>query len=597
MDRFKGLACTVALLMSHSAFSHGGGGSSEISIENDLASGIHLHLPVRIESTGEVVFGFEKPAGESHQQEEHEGEHNEEEHAAEAAFHIAPSIVLGADAISRIISKDSLEEKTSAASIKKSDGRSGFIHVKNTRLIIGAGLDLETHLNVPPFGAGLGLVYTKNQNVYSETHIRDLSEKKRTLKLPSGLADFREWRTDEKLIYLSAGSVIFNAGIGIDPIVHGGVIASATGTWIVKLQKMDDLTLNASVTSIKATSFGVEVEGVVVGVGAEKIKAVEKGLNFLVDLSSPEASAALREFYKGDFRSLQKLAERNTSVRLNSHSTGLTTGSGTNATFNLPFLFGAGVSKYKLQSFQHDQGEDEEHIYTGIVSREESTKGVWSNHKKEVEQFSTTLVEEKDSGETFYAANYKWHYEKDEVKAEVVRKKLQELAGKTGLVQLSSLKTEENNLGHFRISFDISLTEHDIFESINLLKNALRLKTLKLSIEKKIESAVTIGTVSTYCPALPHSDEILESPVTRCVAEMKSKTTLQLKKLSQLARETAKFIVSKNYKASTNTYSQLGAILVKNPFLLPEVLPVMEDADLSFSVAGEKVFQQTINLK
>ena len=278
----KMLVVLSLILINNFAFGHGTHGGGKVSIEDDLASGIHLHLPVRIEPSGEILFGYENPFSESTGHADHEESDTEdqgsEEHTDESnnhsKFHIAPVLVFGGDYINRLISKDETKENSNL-SAQKSDGTSGYLLVKNSKLVLGAGLELGRHLSIEPFGVGVGLVYSKNQSSYSEIHINNKSELNRILKLPGSFKDFSQWRKNEKLSFNSNGSIIFNFGFGIDPIIHGGVIASASGTWALKLQKKDDQTLLVSIASIETKSIGIEVDGTFMSLTSEKLKAAE----------------------------------------------------------------------------------------------------------------------------------------------------------------------------------------------------------------------------------------------------------------------------------------------------------------------------------
>lgn len=591
------------LLIQNTAFGHGSHGGGKISIEDDLASGIHLHLPVRIEPSGEILFGYENPFQKDESVEEGEhSDHDSEDHSEEAEshnhskYHIAPVLVFGGDQISRLISKEEAPENKKFEA-QKCDGKTGYILVKNSKLILGAGVELGQHFELAPFGAGLGLVYTKNQTTYSEIHLLDRKEKDRTLKLPGSFQDFSEWRKNEKLSYNSSGSIIFNIGVGIDPVIHGGVIAAASGTWAVKLQKQDEETLQVSVTSVKAVSFGIEVDGTLVGAATEKLKAVEKGLSFSLNMRSPQAVAALKKFYQGDLRSIQKLVSDSTLAKNVITNEGELNGTGQSLSFNLPYLFGAGVSKYKVQSFQSSKSENlDEQVLTSIVSKEENTKGILSNHKKEIEQFSTTFINElhDDHRDLFYAANYKWHYEKDEVKAATVKKKLKDLSIQTGFEELNELNLPQSDLGHFRISLDISFTEYDIFELINFIKADKG--QLKNTLDKSIEKTITAGNALDFCPNMQNTETSILN-YAQCIEETKFKTASLLKKVKALAEKAEVFVKTKKNKEATKEISQLGFLMARNQFLLKETMANLFDAKITLSIEGENVKRHNFSLR
>ena len=598
----------LVLLVTNKAFGHGNhGGGTDVSIEGDLASGNHIHLPVRVEATGEVVFGYEWPFSEhehehEHEHDEHEhDEHDAEEESGEHSFHIAPTAIIGGDYIDRIISKDSLPGPTvGMGEVFNSKNENGFVHIKSSKLLLGLGIEIHKHLNVGAFGGGLGLVYAKNHASYSEVHLKTLQEKGREIKLPGNFNEFSAWRNEEKISYVTSGSIIFNAGVGLDPIVHGGVIASASGTWLVKLKKIDQDHLNVSVASIKAYSFGVEVDSVIVSLSREKLKSAEKSLNFNINMKSPKVVDALKQIYKGDFRAIQKLAADEEFVTETVSSQGVSKGTGGSVNLNFPFLFGVGTSKYLIDSYQtslKNKSEQEGLAYSSIISRDETTKGILSNHKKEIDQFATTFIDEQhdDHRDKYYAANFKWHYEKDEVKVNVVKSKLAQLALQTGIEKLKELKFTQDNLGHFRISFDVSFTESDMFSVLNLLSDDKDLSALRNSAWKNVDSYLKENSYQDLCPRLNDRNSFGDKKAI-CAEELKSKTDLLLDKLNKLAKRTVGDIKNKNPQSAVTGFSEIGTLMVRNQFVFKELIQGLLDTEISLSVEGEKVIKQKMIL-
>jgi hypothetical protein len=597
------LIVTTLLIFNTKAFAHGEGGGISVSIEGDLASGNHLHLPVRIESSGEILFGYEWPfsSGDEHEHEEGHDEGAESKSGNSNEFHIAPSILFGGDIINRIISRDVLTDMTvGVGTVTEAKNGKGFIHIKNSKLLFGLGIEIDRHLTVGAFGAGLGLAYTKNHTSYSEVQLNTLQERGREIVLPGNFQDFAKWRVNEKLAYATSGSIIFNLGIGIDPIIHGGAIASASGMWVVRLKKIDQNQLNVSISSSKSYSYGIEVDGVIFGLSTEKLKSAEKGLNFNINMNSPEVANALKRIYKGDFRAIQKLSENEDLVKSFKSSESISKGRGRTALLNIAYLFGVGSSKYFIDSFQttlgHDQ--DEGFAYTSIITKEKFTRGILSQHKKEVDQFATTYVDEVDEHgrEQFFSANFKWHYEKDEVRAAVVMSKLKELSLEVGIEKLNALKINNRRLGHFRISFDASFSESDIVGILNLLSQDKKFATLKKNATKNIENYLNKNSYEDLCPSLSDSEDDEDDKKSLCFSELEQQTSGLLAKMNKLSKLVVGNIVSKKHEVAVSNFSQIGSMMVKNQFIFKELVRGLPDVEISLSVEGEKVAKQKMLL-
>ena len=205
-------------------------------------------------------------------------------------------------------------------------------------------------------------------------------------------------------------------------------------------------------------------------------------------------------------------------------------------------------------------------------------------------QFATTFInkEHGDHRDHFYAANFKWHYEKDEVKASVVKEKLNQLASQVGLESLRDLKMNQEELGHFRISFDVSITESDMFTALNLLSDNKDYGLIKLRALKNVDSYMSSNIGHELC-------HVNDNP-SDCARGLKSKTSTLLEKLNGLAKKVSGHIKSKKHNEAVAGFSELGALLVKNQFVFKEILQNLLDTEISLSVEGEKVAKQKMIL-
>lgn len=615
----------LSLFYSFNMLAHGGhGGSSKITIEDELAQGAHLHLPIRIEPSGEILFGYEWPwsngddvdsahieNGEhendldhDHENEGHASEELDEsnkEHDHEHKFHIAPSLIIGGDYINRVISLDKkTEELNSFNGLIKADSSKGFVHIKRTQLLTGVGLVLDKHLSVAPFGTGLGLSYLKHHTAYSQTILKNLNEKERVLKIPGDIHEFRKWRNDERLSYVSQGTLVFTAGVGIDPLIHGGVIAATSGAWLVKLYKIDDEHLGLSLNSIKINSFGVEVDGSIMTLSSERFKSFEKGMSFKFNLKSKSAIDALKKVINGDLRTAEELSQLKIGVTKLNKDDGFSLGVAKSANVNIPFLIGFGFSNSKVESFNSgfDYVENSDSkVVTSIVSKEESSRGILSNHKKELMLFATTHTDEShdDHRDQYYTASFKWHYEKDDVKARTINNKVQELYLKTGIEELKKLEFRnlgEDKLGYFRVSFDVSLTESDLFNLIRLFSNE-NISTIEKKVNFFISKEVELSNLLIYCPEYVNQ-EVFHDNVSECRNKILRNSVNHFLKLKEKSKNILKINKNTSKTLAVSQISELGFALFRSPFIFKAIRNELFDSEFVLNIEGEKVQGQVI---
>lgn len=597
------LSLTFYTILTSQAFSHGNhGGNGETSIEGELASGSHIHLPVKIESSGEIVFGYEALSASS----EHEDGHEDEEVHHENSFHIAPTIVIGGDKIKRFSAfNDIIVHKSKI--LQRASTNTSYLKIKNSKLLWGFGAELHKHIKLKTLGIGIGLNYLKNHSAYYELIIESKHEE-RSIKVPTNLQEFNHWKIGEKIVFSTNGSIVLTAGTGIDPIIHGGLILSAGGNWQFKLQKISHAKLSVQVTSSRTKSFGAEVDGSFVVLSIEKFKTFENALQFELDINHPESFKALNEAYNGNFKKLQTITKKFPDTAQVNISSGKSNSKGISLALSIPFLYGTSLSQYTGQTYSQSYlqrgqiASDANHFYSTIITRETNSKGVLSKHKKDLFQFSTTFVDENHDGhrDQYYAANFKWHYETDNTNSESIKTKLLNLENQLGILELSDLIFPEKELGHLKISFDFSLSELDLFNMINLLASKEFYLKNKLTISQSInEYLINEIHFSKSCEATTYNNAkfiTYEERFEYCKQNLISETFNEIKSLQVMASKATVAIKGKMPSNATMLIAKIGNTIFHNRFILEQVSPVLFNAESRFSIQGEIVKKQTIEL-
>jgi hypothetical protein len=414
------------------------------------------------------------------------------------------------------------------------------------------------------------------------------------LVAPTTLSELEQWAVGDRLVIGATGGVIFHTFAGIEPIAHLGPIASVQGSWRVHLQKINENELAVSVTKSKLTSYGIELDGTFVSSSLEKFKENENTLAMKLDLSAVSGEVALNRIYRGDFRYAQQLiANKIIGAKGVRQSKGLTQGKSRSLSFNFPFLFGANSGKAHVDTWSDEtnlETDDPATIVMSVISKEKSTRGIISNHKKELSNFYATYINEKhgDHWDTVLAGSYKWLYEKDDVKADTLKSKLKKLAHQTGIYQLENVSFPEKNLGYFRAEFDISLSRLDVLRSMRTENSrgiyvAAQERSLAL-----VEQTILQKDHKEFCPLLEKASE--------CVSKFRREVIQAFRELSQLGLDMGIAYRSKDWKGLTLSLATWGGLFTSNQFIMQALLPDLGGAQSKLKVIGEKVAAKSMLL-
>jgi hypothetical protein len=473
----KGFTLIITFLFSLNAFSHGGDDGPS-SLETEFAKLSHIHLPMNYSTHHGMSYGYEVG---SHVDEEVE---NKDENIE---LNIHPVFFGGFDKLERL----TCLENSQSGKIETCRETSPYLLLENKKWDLGLGGELDIHLSIPGVSAGAGISYIKGKNYFSVRMLNYKSEKRSKLQLPTHISAAYNWRIGDQLTYMSKGSIVLSAFIGIEPFFHVGPEFIHTGVHKISVKKITPHIFQVEVALLKSNGLGVEANGIVLNAEASKSLGKSKNLVYEFDIYNPNVFLALNSLFEGRLDITHKLLlESKGSILLKNLTT--SKGQSLSGNFGLAALFfnGGTVGTYSTVSDVEIKEENEMHLhklYSVAHIKEHFTRGFLSNHLFLNRALFTTIVKEDHEDDSMLSATYSWSLSKDKLSGDKLKEKIRKSLFKLGLKNIPPISFGHNQKGYLKADVSLGLSGGQVLKLLNLA-NLAKLKTIGLSqIEGKIK--------------------------------------------------------------------------------------------------------------
>ncbi len=465
------------LLFSLNAFSHGGDDGPS-SLETEFAKLSHIHLPMNYSTHHGMSYGYEIGA------KDHEEVEGEEE---SMELNIHPVFFGGFDKLERL----TCLEKSQTDKIETCSETSSYLLLENKKWDLGLGGELDIHLSIPGLSAGAGISFIKGKNYFSLRTLNSKFEKRSKLQLPTHITAAYNWRIGDQLTYMSKGSIVLSAFVGVEPFFHVGPEFIHTGVHKISVKKITKNIFQVEVALLKLNGLGVEANGIILNAEASKSLGKSKNLVYEFDIYNPNVFLALNALFEGRLDLTHKilLESKGTIVLKNlTASKGLSLSG--NVGLSALFFNGGTVGTYSSVSDLEIKEEDEMHIhklYSVAHVREHFTRGPLSNHLFLNRSLFTSIIKEDHEEDSILSASYSLSLSKDKLSGNQLREKIKKLLFKLGLKNLPSLDFGHNQKGYLKADVSIGLSGGQVLKLLNL-NNLAKIKTIGLSqIKGKIK--------------------------------------------------------------------------------------------------------------
>jgi hypothetical protein len=443
----KQLLILLACLLSLDAFSHGGD-SGPATLEEEFSKMSHLHLPFNYSSHEGYYFGYE--IGKS------EDGHSTENH---------PIIFGGADKIKRL----TCLESTSTNLIEVCPESSAHQLLENSKWDLGLGLESHIHLPIPGVGFGVGLSYLKGKSYYSLKQLNHKKEKRSKLAFPLNPTEFKNWRVNDQLFYMSKGTLVLNVFVGYEPFIHLGPQVSRTGMYRISLKKTDEKTIVAQIGSLKSKDFTFEGYAILAGAEFNAGRAKTNSVTYEFNMEDENNYPILASFVAGRLDLVnQALLSSSGSIIMKSDA--INTGRSLMASIGLPMLFNNGgyrgtyLSRGTVEELE--EGKLHHHdVFTRSKVKDHSTRGVLSDHLWENQTLSATIIREEDAPtESILSVVLNWSFSRDHLKHAQFARKLKKAAKITGIDKLQEIKIPAEARGYVKVDVTINMAAEHILK-------------------------------------------------------------------------------------------------------------------------------------
>jgi len=565
------------IFLSLNVFSHGGDDGPS-TLEDEFAKNAHLHLPVTFSTLHGLSFGLENPL-ESHN--ESENEQGADEHSGfELNFH--PVVYGGQDQFIRYISQDQSSAPT--LQIESASEEKPFIRIENKKWDLGVGLNLEQHLPLSLLSMGVGASYVRGKNYYMIQKLNSRFEHRSPIRIPINSEEFSHWRPGDQLAFAAKSNLIFNAFIGIEPIIHLGPEISFSGIYRYRIELKDHKTILVQVTDINNTSRGIEASAfpffLEIGQGRGRINALTYELNML----QKESYLTLKSIFNGRLDLAQKLAlthPEDVKIKIS----GTTSSSSISYGLVLPALFTLGKTNGRYLTNLDSQEKEEDHVHqekisNAIIQSEKFTRGFFSNHMWENKTIASTIIQGEESA---IGSVFTWSLSKDKMKPSFIRKKLQKISWILDRDIAQRLKLPTNNLGYLKIDLVLNFNGNNI---LNLLNSDKVEKIRSLALELLEQDFSRLGHRS-FCRIKKYQ---------HCLNSYSTHIFDKTRKITEFKNKINSYYLKNKSSKLPLEISNLIHELLQSKYLTQSFRKLNPTLSLNLSLEGEKIKRHLIKL-
>jgi hypothetical protein len=385
------LLSIIGLFTSLSAHAHGGDDGPS-TLEQEFAKLSHIHLPMNNSTHHGLLWGYEIGAHEE------EADHHEEPKGIDVNLH--PVLFGGYDKIRRYVCLESNQNQE----IETCPESAPHLLVENKKWDLGVGGEIDFHLSIPYTGVGGGITYLGGKNYISMRTLQNKNEARAKLNFPTNESEFSNWRVGDQLTYMSKGSVIINAFIGVEPFFHIGPEVIHTGIHRVTAKKTGESTLQIEFANMSSNSLGVEANAIILNAEASKSGGHSNSITYEFNITNVKDFDAVAALFAGRLDLTNKsLSDSNGKVILKNSIQNK--GSSLSGNFGFPILFFNGGSKGiyhsngEIEETEEDENKVEEihhhQIYSSTRLKEHFTRGAISKHAWENRTLITTIVRDE----------------------------------------------------------------------------------------------------------------------------------------------------------------------------------------------------------
>jgi len=565
------------IFISLNVFSHGGDDGPS-SLEDEFAKNAHLHLPITFSTLHGLSFGLENPLAPHN---ETENEKNEGDHSGfELNFH--PIFYGGQDQFIRFISQEQSTHPT--LNIESASLDKPFVRIENKKWDLGLGVNLEQHLPLAILSMGIGASYVHGKNYYMIQKLNSRFEKRSPIKIPFSSVELSRWRPGDQLAFAAKSNLIFNAFIGIEPIIHLGPEIAFSGIYRYRIELTDKNILLVQITNMNSTSTGIEGSAfpffLELGKGRGEISSLTYELNMLKE----ECFSTLQSIFSGRLDLAHQLALTHPEeIRIK--ISGKTSSSSLSYGLVLPALFTFGKTHGSYLSTLEIEENEDDHIhreksFNAILQNEKFTRGFLSNHMWENRTIASTIIQGEDSK---MGSVFTWSLSKDKMTTSFIKKKLRKLSWILGEDFFQKLEFPNKNLEYLKIDLILNFNGKNILDLLNGEKVQKIKSYALLSLENDFNTYGhrSFCRIKKYQPCLnSYSNHIVE----------------KYRKIKELTKKIDLFYSRNMTTKLPAEFSALIHELLQSKYLTQSFKKLSPSLSMTLSLEGETIKRHLIKL-
>ncbi len=440
----------------------------------------------------------------------------------------------------------------------------------------------------------IGSTLTADRFVESKEAVAKLPK----LKIPRTKEDLHIMRKGDLLTYNTHGGILFNAALGVAlpqaPAMSIGVGVDyfAQGNWTIKLLKVDEHKVMASMTNAKLQSFKLlTFMGVhrilTMSVEKERFKEVSNQLSFIFDLNDPEVEKLYQNFLEGNVKVIQeRVYEDGISGIVSTTNTRLQ-GKVKSRNIKLTHFIRTSWTKGFLHSFSTKRV-----LTSGVNSEIDATlylKGKESrffSRRKKLQSNFISYFEKRSDGQQDYAGEFILTFESNKGKSSHLKRAIKKMIEITGISELKIDIPRSKQLGFTAVDLRISLNKKvtQFLTKVSALKQGR--DTLFNTVKKLIVANEQNGDPLNICTA---EESQLEREL--CFSRFTKKSKKILARTIDLLNSMRANLQRGERKLFTRHYAEFGELLLSNRPIFTTYFELVKGQGLSvnYKILGSRI--------
>ncbi len=397
-------------------------------------------------------------------------------------------------------------------------------------------------------------------------------------KIPMEATDLNNWALEDSVNYSSTGGLIFSVGVGV-PGVNIGSDFIIQGTFSTYVEKVSADEVYVMISNTDAKSLVMQVDATVVQFGVTRYKEIEDGMSYMIKFKEPLGHKAYHDLIRGNVAAIQALLANpeqtaiqkweklnRTQIRKLAHFN-----------FGVPFIMSWGWTAGKIYEFSDTRAfydNTRAEVEYGVYLKEKRKK-IFSSKTVKTESFYGSVYRlynyENDLMTKYFFGQYIYNADDNKTKSKDMRKVINDLVAKTGLMQLQVNIPSYSKLKFSRINLEVNFDED---QTVNIMNTVSRMAPADVAARANRLAMNFLTTESQAQILALCTQQETQVPMSAkdCLSRYQTQNAEASSSLVKTAKLMKKHFEAGNDKGFALAYADFGRYMLTNATMFQEIL-------------------------